>query len=668
MNPTQTQATAAGLTLAGPGWTPPKARLLATGARWGDWWRWGRHAAGAYRRALQADAEQADQLRRQAQDWDDAKVDARLAELRRSVRLGHRDAVQAREVRVQAVACVALAAQRTTGQSPYTVQLLAALGMHEGLLVQMAAGEGKTLAVALAGVLHGWRGLPCHIVTANDYLAQRDAQLMEPIYRRCGVSVAAVVHGLDPQALRQAYACDVVYATSKQLLADHLFDQISLEGATDAVRRRVRGLAEGPVAVRSRGLHVAIVDEADSVLIDEANTPLIISAPQPNPLLVSAVLAARDVAEELQAGRDYRVDLKFRDIEFTEEGQARVEALTQRLPPVWHAPERRDDLLRQALSARELYLRDRHYIVQDGKIEILDENTGRVMPGRSWSYGLHQAIEAREGVQITHPSRTMARMSFQEFFRHYHRLGGASGTLQGVRQELWWTYGLLTLVVPTRLPSRLQVPAPRHFADAQAKWDALVAQVQALHRQGHPVLVGTRRLSDSETLQQRLAERGLHCAVLNAKQHAHEAAVVAAAGQPGCITVATNMAGRGTDIHLPPGVAERGGLHVLMLEPHESVRVDWQLYGRAGRQGQPGHAQAYVALDDDLLARHLPFWLAPLRALMARSPAWRGALMASLIGWCQRRAQARAFLQRRYLQQRERELRKQLSFADKGVG
>ena len=639
---------------AGPGWTPPKARLLSTGARWADWRRWGAHGLGVYRRRLQADAARADRLRQAWRDWDEARLDERLAELRRAVRLGDRDPARARTTRVQALACVALVAERVAGQAPYEVQMRAALAMHEGLLVQMAAGEGKTLAVALAGVLHGWRGLPCHVVTANDYLAQRDAQLMGPIYRRCGASVAAVVHGLEPQALRQAYACDVVYATSKQLLADHLFDQISLEGATDAVRRRVRGLAEGPVAVRSRGLHVAIVDEADSVLIDEANTPLIISAPQPNPLLVSAVLAARDVAEELQAGRDYRVDLKFRDIEFTEEGQTRVEALTQRLPPVWHAPERRDDLLRQALSARELYLRDRQYIVQDGKIEILDENTGRVMPGRSWSYGLHQAIEAREGVQITHPSRTMARMSFQEFFRHYHLLGGASGTLQGVRQELWWTYGLLTLAVPTRLPSRLQVPAPRHHVDAQAKWAALLAQVQALHRQGHPVLVGTRRLSDSETLQQRLAERGLPCAVLNAKQHAHEAAVVAAAGQPGSITVATNMAGRGTDIHLPAQVAGRGGLHVLMLEPHESVRVDWQLYGRAGRQGQPGQAQAFVALDDDLLKRHLPFWLAPLRALMARSPAWRDALIGPLVAWCQRRAQARAFLQRRYLQQRER--------------
>jgi preprotein translocase subunit SecA len=368
----------------------------------------------------------------------------------------------------------------------------------------------------------------------------------------------------------------------------------------------------------------------------------------------------------LQPGRDYRVDLRFRDIEFTEEGRTRVESLAQHLPPVWHAPERRDDLIRQALSARALYLRDRQYIVQDGKIEILDENTGRVMAGRSWSYGLHQAIEAKEGVEITHPSRTLARMSFQEFFRHYHFLSGASGTLQGVRSELWWTYGLLTVEVPTRLPSRLRIQSPRHFADAEARWAALVEEVQALHRQGRPVLVGTRRLSDSEALRDRLAACGLHCAILNAKQHAHEAEIVAAAGQPGCITVATNMAGRGTDILIPPEVASCGGLHVLMLEPHDSVRVDRQLFGRAGRQGQPGYAQPYVCLDDELLTRHLPFWLAPVRALMAASPGLRRGLIGPLVAWSQRRAQARAYQQRRALQERERELRKQLSFSTTG--
>jgi preprotein translocase subunit SecA len=648
-------------------WSAPRARLHATGTAWDDWWRWAGHVARADERRLQAEA---DAARQEAERWgalDDAALDAELARLRAGLRRARAQDAGFRVLRAQAVAAVAVAAQRTVGKAPYPVQLLAALAMHEGLLVQMNAGEGKTIAVALAGVLHGWSGHPCHIVTANDYLAQRDAELMGALYRRCGVTVAAVAHGLTPEQLRAAYDADVVYGTSKQFLADHLFDQIVLEGAIDPVRRRIRELQPPRGAVRTRGLHTALVDEADSVLIDEANTPLIISAPQPNPLLVSAVLAAREVAEELQAGRDYRVDLEFRDVDFTDAGRARLETLTRRLPPVWHAPERRDDLVRQAISARELYLRDRHYIVQEGKVEILDENTGRVMPGRSWSYGLHQAIEAREGVQITHPSRTMARMSFQEFFRHYHRLGGASGTLQGVRQELWWTYGLLTFVVPTRLPNQLQVPPPRHFADSAAKWQALVDAVERLHREGHPVLVGTRRLADSETLQTRLLARGLECAVLNAKQLAQEAEIVAEAGKRGRITVATNMAGRGTDILIGPLVASQGGLHVLMLEPHESVRVDWQLFGRAGRQGQPGHAQAYAALDDDLLRRHLPLALAPLRALARLSPRWRGGLIGPMIALAQRRAQARAFQQRRYLQQRERELRKQLSFTRAGA-
>ncbi|MEY8879432.1 MAG: hypothetical protein AB9M60_23175, partial [Leptothrix sp. (in: b-proteobacteria)] len=595
---------------------------------------------------------------------DDAALDARLADLRTRLRRPGGPAAEARADRVEAMAAIAVAADRTLGKRPYRVQMLAALAMHEGLVVQMAAGEGKTLAVALTGVLHGWRGRPCHVVTSNDYLAQRDVQLMAPLYGRCGVSATTVVHGMPTPALQAAYRADLVYATSKQLLADHLCDHIALAGAIDPTRRRIHELRAAPGAVRSRGLHTAIVDEADSVLVDEANTPLIISAPQPNPLLVQAVLAARDVADELVLAQDYEIDAAFREIRFTDAGKARIEAMVDRLPAVWHAPERRDDLIRQALSARDLFQLDRHYVIQEGKIEILDENTGRVMPGRSWSYGLHQAIEARQGLAITHPSKTMARMSFQEFFRHYHHVGGASGTLQDIRAELWWTYGLLTVVVPTRLPSRLVVPAPRHHADGAAKWADLVGEVERLHRQGAPVLVGTRRLSDSEALQQRLVARGLACVVLNAKQSAQEAEVVAQAGVPGQITVATNMAGRGTDIHIQAEVAAAGGLHVLMLEPHESARVDWQLFGRAGRQGQRGHAQPFVALDDDLLQRHLPNWLAPLIGVLAGSAALRGLLVPALIRWAQGRAHRRAFEQRRQLQQREGDLKKQLSFAD----
>jgi preprotein translocase subunit SecA len=258
-------------------------------------------------------------------------------------------------------------------------------------------------------------------------------------------------------------------------------------------------------------------------------------------------------------------------------------------------------------------------------------------------------------------------MSFQEFFRLYHRLCGASGTLQGVRREFWRTYGLLTLPVPERLPSRLHLHALSHHEHRSAKWQALVARIQALHHQRLPILVGTRRLADTETLQARLREIGLECTVLNAKQHEHEARIIAEAGQPGRITVATNMAGRGADIPIGPDAARAGGLQVLMLEPHESVRVDWQLFGRAGRQGQPGSAQAFVSLDDDLLNRHLPFWASPIRTVLRRSSMARSMLIGLLVAWAQRSAQSRAFRGRRRLQERERDLRRQLSFTSKGV-
>ncbi|MBP6900709.1 MAG: hypothetical protein KBC73_11500 [Burkholderiaceae bacterium] len=643
-------------------WSPPRDEVDgAASSGPAAWRRWLAHRSGRLSRQLQRQADQALAQAEQAAGWDEARLDAELRRLRRALRLG--DAGQ----RAQALGLVAEAAARTVERRPYRVQLLAALAMHEGLVVQMNAGEGKTLAVALAAVLHGWQGQPCHVVTANDYLAQRDAELMAPLYARCGVRAASVVHGLAIEVLQQAYAAELVYATSKQLLADHLCDQIVLSGATDATRRRIHELRPGGASqVRTRGLYAALVDEADSVMIDEANTPLIISAPQPNAMLVQAVLAARDIADGLQAGLHYRIDARLRAVDLTDAGRAHLEDLTRTLPPVWHAPDRRDDLVCQAISARDLFLRDRHYIVQDGKIEILDENTGRVMEGRTWSYGLHQAIEAREGVELTHPSKTLARMSFQDFFSRYHRLGGASGTLQGVHGEMWRVYGLPTFTVPTRVPSRLAVVPLRHFADGTARAQAVLDEVARLHALRLPVLVGTRRLEDSEALAAALAARGLACAVLNARQTAHEAAVVAAAGRPGSITVATNMAGRGTDILLDAAVREQGGLQVLMLEPHESARVDWQLFGRAGRQGQPGAAQPFVALDDDLLQRHLPWWLRPLLPSLSASATLRARLIAPLVRLAQSRAQRQAALQRRWLQQRERQIRKQLSFADDG--
>lgn len=644
-------------------WFPPRTDITPVGRRWNDWWRWLRHQAGQLERELHADVAATRRHHAVVAELSEGDLSEEIDRVRQALRISRgQESAAARLANAEALAVASEVAIRTLDMSPYPVQLLAALGMARGCGIQMAAGEGKTLCVGLAAVLHGWCGRVCHVVTSNDYLAARDVDLMQPLFMRCGLTVAAALPDAQPDEQAAVYAGDVVYATGKQLLADFLRDQILLGGASDGMRRMLWQLkgndSRKPVM---RGLYAAIIDEADSVLIDEANTPLIISSPQPNAKLADAVRTACEIVDQLEPEVDYRLEQHFREVEFSEGGDRRIEAMVERLPPVWHAPDRRDDLLTQAILARDFFQRDRHYIVDDGKVVIVDENTGRAMPGRSWSYGLHQAIEAREGIEITPPSRTMARMSFQHFFQRYHRLCGASGTLQGIRFELWKTYGLLTITVPTRVPSRLDVLPTRCFEDRDEKWEALIDTVQHLHRRRLPVLLGSRRISDSELLKESLELRGMTCSVLNAKEHAAEAEVIAMAGEAGRITVATNMAGRGTDIKVSAAVLEQGGLQVLMLEPHESARVDWQLFGRAGRHGSPGRAEAFAALDDDLLRRHLPVFLRPLLWLAAAG-VLRQPLARVLLKVAQWRAQSRAWWGRRQLQQREVLLKEQLSF------
>ena len=643
-------------------WVPPRRNAPHVGARWAHWKGLFELLSGRVGMRLNAWAHEVVELQNQWQMLSDEALDERLNQLRAQVRLGGLAQDHSGRLRMESMAAISIAGQREIQRLPYQVQVLAAMAMHEGCVVQMAAGEGKTLAVAVAAILHGWRGLPCHVVTSNDYLASRDVELMRPMYERCGVSVQAVVHETPQDELSQHYAADVVYATSKQLLADYLRDAIELNGGLDPARRRIQNFSKRAYS-RMRGLYAAIVDEADNVLIDEAMTPLIISAPQPSPLLSQAVQAAHALAQQMVLDVDYLVLHEFRDVSFTASGKEKLEKITHDLPPVWHAPERREDLMRQALVARDVYLLDRHYLIEDGKIVILDESTGRAMPGRSWSFGLHQAIEVKEGVEISHPTKTMARMSFQEFFTHFHLMGGASGTLQGVRAELWWTYGLATLSVPTRKPSQLDVKFPKHFASRQEKWDQLVQDVMDLHQHQVPILVGTRSLIDSELIEQTLRERGLSCAVLNAKHLSQEAEIVEQAGEVGHITVATNMAGRGTDILIDASVERMGGLHVLVLEPHESSRVDWQLYGRAGRHGAPGVAQPYVSMEDDLLKRHLPRFMQSWLTVLKSSGVLRGTVLPVLLWLSQTLAQWRASAVRRSMRAREAQLRKQLSFA-----
>lgn len=552
-------------------------------------------------------------------------------------------------------------ARRTVGMKPYPVQVQAALGLLEGCAVQMNAGEGKTLSVALAAAMHGLTGRHCHVVTANDYLAARDVELMRPLFDLCGLTASAVVPDSKPDERVQCYAHDLVYATGKELLADFLRDRLGGVSSGTGALRTIRAMRSSRGSAVMRGLDAAIVDEADSVLIDEATTPLIISSGEGNEMLMEAVTTARRLCDQLIVDRHYTIDQRFRDVEFTDEGREHIAELTVGLSGLWRSEARRDDLLGQAVVARDLFERDRHYIVHEGEVVIVDENTGRTMPGRSWSYGLHQAVEARAGVEMTEPARTVARMSFQDFYVRYHHLSGASGTLQGVGFELWRTYGLPSIVVPPRLPSRLDVPSPRHFGTWQAKFDALIDAAAELQQQGRAVLVGTRRISDSERVAEALSRRGVDCAMLNAKQHEQEAKVIASAGQPGRVTVATNMAGRGTDILLSEAVVKHGGLHVLMLEPHESSRVDWQLFGRAGRQGAPGFARAFVSLEDDLLVRHVAWFAKPL-AWLAAVPPLRPLFVRPLVWLAQARAQALAWGSRRMLRSFEKRMNRQLSF------
>lgn len=644
-------------------WFPPRTEFRTVGDRWLDWWRWGRHRLGYLQRDLECQLDEVLSQRESLQGAGDAAVDDAIEAARQYLRRTARQIRRGETDRIpHALATVAVVAETTVAMTPYPVQLFASLGMRHDCAVQMAPGEGKTLSVALGAVLQGWTGRICHVITANDYLAQRDVELMRPLYERCGLRVAAAHSELTPEQLREVYRCDVVYATGKQLLADFLRDQLLLGGASDGLRRQLWQLSgdssRKPVM---RGLYAAIIDEADSVLIDEANTPLIISAPEPNAMLEEAVQKACRIIDELEPERDYHLDERYREVSFTDAGEARLEDLITVLAPVWHVPERRDELLTQAVLARDFFTRDRHYIVDDGKVVIVDENTGRAMPGRSWSYGLHQAIEAREELEITPPSRTMARMSFQHFFQRYRRLAGASGTLQGIRHELWKTYELLTLEIPTRVRSQLEVTPVHCFATRDEKITALLDTALALHETGKPVLVGTRRIYDSEAIQEALQACGVDCEVLNAKQLEHEAQIIANAGQRGRVTVATNMAGRGTDIQVSAAVSELGGLQVLMLEAHESARVDWQLFGRAGRHGLPGRAQAFASLEDDLLRRNMGLATRVLKVL-ARRGLMLPQLMRSLLRLAQWRAQRRAWYQRRQLQQRELLMKKQLSF------
>ena len=537
----------------------------------------------------------------------------------------------------QAFAVVRDVAGRELGIRHYDVQLIGGWIMMEGMMAEMRTGEGKTLAATLPACTAALTGIPVHIVSVNDYLVTRDAEEMGPIYRALGLTVGIITEEMDPDARRKAYACDITYCSNKQVVFDYLKDKIALGSGDPGLKLKLESLHSDQPRIERlllRGLYFAIVDEADSVLVDEARTPLILSAQSQSEEQVKVCRQALFLAGQMREGTDFLLHLRERNLELLDRGKERLKEIAEPLGGLWSGERRGRELVSQALSAKHLFLRDKHYLVRDGKIQIIDEHTGRVMADRAWERGLHQMIECKENVELTSNRETLARISYQRFFRRYLRLSGMSGTLQEVRGELWSVYGLGVVTVPTNRPViRIQRPDITYRRAVQ-KWTAIVKRIRAVHQRGRPVLVGTGSVEDSELLSRLLKRVRLEHQVLNAHQDEKEAEIVACAGEKGRITVATNMAGRGTDIKLGPGVKELGGLHVISSERNIARRIDRQLAGRCGRQGDPGSCEAILSLEDELVGLYFSDQVKNLLSAFGRKnrpvPRWVSSILIGL--------------------------------------
>jgi len=524
----------------------------------------------------------------------------------------------------------------------------------------MATGEGKTVTAALPACTVGLAGHPVHVVTVNDYLARRDAEEMEPLFRFLGLSVGCVVQGMKPPERRQAYNRSVTYCSNKELAFDYLRDRVAVAQHRSRLHvslARVRSDPELDEGLVLRGLYYAIVDEADSVFIDDARTPLILSSTHETQNERADFEAALELAGILEQGADYGTNLAEREIALTEHGSQRVAAFAEGREGVWTSARAREELVTQALSALNLYKRDQHYVVADDMVQIVDESTGRVMPDRSWERGLHQLVEAKEFCPPTARRETLARLTYQRLFRRYLKLAGMSGTANEVSAEIKQVYGLDVVRIPLHRPLRRRVMPSRVLPTREAKWAAVVdAVVNQAVAGGRPVVIGTRSVQASEEVSAELARRGVEHALLNAKQDKDEAEIVARAGEPGRVTVATNMAGRGTDIKLGRGVAELGGLHVILTEFHESRRIDRQFFGRCARQGDPGSCEAVVSLEDEIYEM---FAMAPL-GFVRRWVGLYGGAPAAMYSYLRHLAQSRA--ERRGLRMRLLNLRQDRRF------
>ncbi len=603
-------------------------------------------------------------LEKHLSEMADSKLREIAGELREVFRRGRDNASDLE----RAFALVREVAFRQIGEKPFPVQVAGALALESGCIAEMATGEGKTLASTMPVTVVGWRGQGCHVITVNDYLAKRDAEWMGRIYRFCGLSVAYIEQQMPPEQRKAAYMADVTYCTNKEVAADFLRDRLvlgGLRGLSSTLLARITGGGRQVTdRLVQRGLYYAVVDEADSILIDESVTPLIISGDAPNPQQIESFRQATEIAGRLKLQIDYRINHRYREIELTDQGERHLEELRRGLGGIWRANRRCREMVNQALTAKELYLHDKHYVIDDGKIVIVDEFTGRMMPDRTWRDGLHQAIEAKENVEINPPKDTYARISFQRFFRMYHKLSGMTGTASEAVDEFWQIYQLPVVRIPTNRPCiRKHLPTVV-LPTESAKWARIVHEIRRINDTGRPVLVGTRSVRASEHLSRLLETEKLQHQVLNAIYHRQEAQIVAEAGQRGKITVATNMAGRGTDIKLGRAVAKLGGLCVIAAEPNESARIDRQLFGRGARQGDPGSAQGIFSMEDEIVTRYAKNTAAYLKKRYSNSKSdISSALIRGVFRLAQYRADRLALRRRKSVLRTDHWLDEQLGFA-----
>ena len=601
-----------------------------------------------------------DAMEADADRMSDAELRTALSALRpRLVREGLRAPLV-----VPAFALLREAARRSLGLRPHGVQLIGAFALLEGRLAEMDTGEGKTVAASLAAATSALAGVATHIVTVNDYLAKRDADLVRPMLDYAGLSVGAVLHEQDADERRRQYRHDLTYVSNKELAFDYLRDRaasarLSRLSLGDPILRPLRSAADAPVL---RGLHYAIVDEADSILIDEARTPLVLAEHDDAPAVKDDYLAALAVASTLREGIDFTLASSSKTVRLTARGEANLAVGGEDAGGLWRARRARQALVSQAVAARYLYARDRDYVIANDAIRIVDEHTGRIAEGRSWQQGLHQMVEIIEGVTPSAHHTTRNSITYQSFFRRYIKLAGMSGTLAEVAREMALHYRLRTLRIPPHRPVSRRDGGTNMFASESSKRDHIVRSAHDAAASGRPVLIGTRSVLSSEHLSACLDAAGLVHTVLNARHDAKEAAIVAGAGRSGCITIATSMAGRGTDIRLDEAARRAGGLHVIVSEPHDSKRLDRQLIGRGGRQGDPGSYETCLSFDDVLLRTHAPGCVSLLCRFHLPIRVMPG-LAVLLRAWTQHAAGRHQKWSRRQLLLARQALQDELSFA-----